>query len=165
MKKSKFKKNDLVRIKPSAINDGELMIASMPQKHFSLNEIYVVKEIGLYTDGFHVLVYGSSQFVHQKYFKKLKDSGNNFMNEFKLTEVDQMLINQIEASYRELYESFKLDKSILDYSIGYEQISETEVVFDIKIKPTTGIKYIKTTMVITKDGCEFDEETNKSPKL
>jgi hypothetical protein len=66
--KSKFNRGQLVYFTYQGYKDGQLMVASVPKKHFKLGAVYAIKDIGLYTDGWHILVDGSSQFVHEKYF-------------------------------------------------------------------------------------------------
>ncbi len=66
--KSKFNRGQLVYFTDQGYKDGQLMVASVPKKHFKLGAVYAIKDIGLYTDGWHILVDGSSQFVHEKYF-------------------------------------------------------------------------------------------------
>lgn len=68
----KFKTNDIVYFTIEGIKAGEKMVASIPKKYFELDCVYVVKQIGEYTDGWHLLVDGSAQFVHEKYFSKAK---------------------------------------------------------------------------------------------
>ena len=70
--KSKFSRGQLVYFTLQGIKDGKLMVASIPKKYFELDIAYIIKDIGLYTDGWHILVDGSSQFVHQKYFLDAK---------------------------------------------------------------------------------------------
>jgi hypothetical protein len=70
--KSKFSRGQLVYFTLQGIKDGELMVASIPKKYFELDIAYIIKDIGLYTDGWHILVDGSSQFVHEKYFLDAK---------------------------------------------------------------------------------------------
>ena len=70
--KSKFSRGQLVYFTLQGIKDGELMVASIPKKYFELDIAYIIKDIGLYTDGWHILVDGSSQFVHEKYFLDIK---------------------------------------------------------------------------------------------
>ena len=69
---SKFNRGQLVYFTLQGIKDGELMVASIPKKYFELDVAYVITDIGLYTDGWHILVDGSSQFVHEKYFLDAK---------------------------------------------------------------------------------------------
>ena len=52
------------------IKSGSLMVASIPKKYFELDNAYIIKDIGTYGDGKHLLVHGSTQFVHEKYFRK-----------------------------------------------------------------------------------------------
>lgn len=68
--KSIFSKNELVYFTLQGIKDDCLMVASIPKKYFELDIAYVIKDIGLYTDGWHILVNGSEQFIHEKYFSK-----------------------------------------------------------------------------------------------
>lgn len=68
--KSIFNKNELVYFTLQGIKDGCLMVASIPKKYFELDVAYVIKDIGLYGDGWHILVNGSTQFIHEKYFSK-----------------------------------------------------------------------------------------------
>lgn len=70
--KSRFDKGQLVYFTPQGIKDGMLMVASIPKKYFELDVAYVIKDIGLYGDGWHILVDGSEQFVHEKYFLDAK---------------------------------------------------------------------------------------------
>jgi len=70
--KSKFSRGQLVYFTLQGIKDGQLMVASIPKKYFELDIAYIIKDIGLYTDGWHILVDGSSQFVHEKYFLDAK---------------------------------------------------------------------------------------------
>lgn len=70
--KSKFNRGQLVYFTLQGIKDGELMVASIPKKYFELDVAYVITDIGLYTDGWHILVDGSSYFVHEKYFLDAK---------------------------------------------------------------------------------------------
>lgn len=72
MEKSKFNRGQLVYFTLQGIKDGCLMVASIPKKYFELDVAYVIKDIGLYTDGWHILVDGSSQFIHEKYFLDAK---------------------------------------------------------------------------------------------
>ena len=66
--KSKFNRGQLVYFTDQGYKDGQLMVAGLIKKHFKLGAVYTIKDIGLYTDGWHILVDGSSQFVHEKYF-------------------------------------------------------------------------------------------------
>jgi hypothetical protein len=70
--KCKFNKGQLVYFTLQGINDGELMKASIPKKYFELNVAYIVDDIGLYGDGWHILVKDSSQFIHERYFLNAK---------------------------------------------------------------------------------------------
>lgn len=75
--KGKFRVGELVRIKQSAIDDGQKMVAHIPVVEWNMNKIYVIEELGWYGPSQgpirqFVLVAGSSQFTHPKYFEKVK---------------------------------------------------------------------------------------------
>jgi len=66
----KFKKGEIVYFTIEGMNAGELMVATIPRKYFELDKAYIIDQIGTYGNGKHILVKGSSQFVHEKYFKR-----------------------------------------------------------------------------------------------
>jgi uncharacterized cysteine cluster protein YcgN (CxxCxxCC family) len=72
MMECNFKVGDIVYFTIEGIKSGILMVASIPKKYFELDCVYIIDEIGEYNDGWHLLVNGSSQFVHEKYFTKAK---------------------------------------------------------------------------------------------
>jgi len=61
----KFNEGDRVR----CINENETCVSGIHGHNFDTSKSYIVKEFGMYTDGLHVLVEGSTQFVHQSKFK------------------------------------------------------------------------------------------------
>jgi len=72
--------------------------------------------------------------------------------------MEKKLIEQIEQSYVDTLNSLKSDGSIQDFSIKQAQVSDDEVVFDVSILPTHGVRGIKTNITVTKDGVIFNEE-------
>jgi hypothetical protein len=72
MDKSNFEEGQIVYFTIEGIKEGYKMVESIPYKYFELDKVYIVKEIGEYGDGWHILVHGSSQFIHEKYFRKAK---------------------------------------------------------------------------------------------
>ena len=68
--------------------------------YFEYDKQYIVKETGRYSDGWHVLVNGSTQFVHEKYF--------NIQNE-KIESEDLININGVD--YYLIPKSDKIDST------------------------------------------------------
>lgn len=76
MGKRKFKKGDIVIANDENFKDNVAKTAGRPvgiedlpiYTYFEKDVKYVVKDTGMYTDGCHVLVEGSTQYVNERYF-------------------------------------------------------------------------------------------------
>ena len=74
-----FKKEEFVRATNECIKTKVAKTAGRPMDRpdlpiytfFEENIVYSIKSIGSYSDGWHVLVNGSTQYVHEKYFQNV----------------------------------------------------------------------------------------------